>query len=454
MRYFLVLLLILCFKTHYAQFPQELQDDFQEIIEDQLESFGAIGISVAVKSADDEWVGVAGRSSASEDVTTDMTFGVGSVSKTITSAVIMDLWSEGLIHPNDTLGQYVRDFNNVDPGVTVHQLLDHTSGIYNYTSHPDFFQQVLLSSSTILVDTHIIENYVLPAVFPAGEQWSYSNTNYLLLGMIVESITGNPFYVEARERFDFDTRYPSLNMPPFEGNFDNMAHMWGDLGLGRLDLFEAGISMNGIFSAAGSAGAYQSTALDICNWAYDLFGGSLLDEQILDAMKEVNAPSTNYGYGVFLASLPCEVDVVGHTGGIGYTSATFYSEENELAVSVHCNDSDVENITVSILAELMCTYDEFMTTDIQDYRVDFDLAISPNPSTSFVEIKSNSITELEGDIELKVYNTLGELVYVQNCNIHELNSGVVVHHLWPKGMYQVVLSSQDGYAVEKLMVMD
>ena len=149
MKFLYPLVFILFSSVLIGQFPQELQDDFQTIIEERLEFYDAVGVSAAVRSGESTWEGVVGMSEENVDLTTEMTFGIGSVTKTITSAVIMDMWGEGLLHPDDSIYHYIQPFANINLNVTIHELLNHTSGIFSFTDHPDFFSDAFTYSNEI-----------------------------------------------------------------------------------------------------------------------------------------------------------------------------------------------------------------------------------------------------------------------------------------------------------------
>jgi len=115
-----------------------------------------------------------------DSLNTDHVFPVGSVSKTITSACIVSMVDEGLLSLNDTIGTWISGYPQIDGNITVYQLLNHTSGIYNFTAHPNYGSTINNTLGTTYTMTDMLDNFLDDPYFDAGEGWEYSNTNYLL----------------------------------------------------------------------------------------------------------------------------------------------------------------------------------------------------------------------------------------------------------------------------------
>ena len=346
----------------YAQFPAALQDEFQTILEQYHTDSEATGISVAIRTEKELWASAIGLHAADSVLTPNSTFGMGSVSKTITSATILQMMEEGLLTLNDPISMYLDSITHVPGEVTIKQLLNHTSGIFNYTEHPDFFPTVLSNPAALFTEEDILRTYMTPPNFSPGAAWSYSNTNYFLLGLIIEAISGKKYYVEARNRFDFDTNYPSFSLPPDETGVAEMAHLFADImGTGELvDVVELGAIFNSLFSSAGAAGAYAATPTDLTKWALDLYSGKILGSATMDSLFTTPPSFDLYGLGViFYGELPCGQSIIGHNGGIGYQTESAYDPENGIAISIQTNDTET-TIVASLLFDLFCAYDLFL----------------------------------------------------------------------------------------------
>jgi len=191
----------------------------------------------------------------------------------------------------------------------------------------------------------ILFNHVLAPNFPVDEGWSYSNTNYLLAGKIIESITGNPWYEEVRDRILDPLGLVHTFAYPFEspGN-QPFSHCWADIPLDGVmdDLQGSGISMDAFFSAANSVGCLISTPEDIAYFMDALFGGDLLQPATLDEMQVnySNNPAIIYGLGtVSYPSLAQEN--WGHDGNLIYKSWALYFPDEDATLVVQQNDNRV-----------------------------------------------------------------------------------------------------------------
>ncbi|MEZ4951202.1 MAG: serine hydrolase domain-containing protein [Saprospiraceae bacterium] len=163
-------------------------------LEEEKNRTEAVAFSAALILPDgDAWTGAIGQHDGTTGtlITTDMVSGVGSVTKTITAACIMQLRGEGKLSLDDSLGKYLPSFPNVKPEITIRQLLNHTSGIYNYTDNPNLNTRISQNYARVWQPDEILNNFVLAQLFNPGDNWAYSNTNYVLLGLIIEEIQEN-----------------------------------------------------------------------------------------------------------------------------------------------------------------------------------------------------------------------------------------------------------------------
>lgn len=362
-----------------AQIDPNLVQQFETAFNDYGDSKQAIGMSIAIRKGDDVWTAQYGISATSEPLTETHVFAMGSVSKTITSATILKMYEDSLLSLDDPISNFLPTYQNIDSTISVRQLLAHTSGIYNYTEHSSYFQDVF-TSTAIIQPADVVTNYILAPNFPAGTNWSYSNTNYVLLGMIVEAISGKTYYEEARRRFDFDNKYPSMAIPPHDMSPEDLAHLWVNLyGTGVLDAQASGVSLVPLFSSAGAAGAYASTPSDLTRWARDLYSGALLQPSTMDELRTASSYQMYYGLGAELINIPaCAADLVGHSGNILYTSATYYDATNDVSVSVHTNDADSDLDMSALAFEMFCIHNRFSSTNEQDALI-ASLNAYPNP---------------------------------------------------------------------------
>ncbi len=174
----------------------------------------------------DIWKGVSGISHDTVEITTDMLFGIASTTKTYMAAIIMQLYEADSLKLSDSIYKWLPPFDNIDSTVTIRQLLNHTSGIYNVTNHPGYIDSVFVTGSRIWTPEEILETFVLEPSFPPGTDYEYSNTNFKLLGMIIEEITGNEIVSELHNRITIPLELSSTFLFPDEGYEGVRSHVW------------------------------------------------------------------------------------------------------------------------------------------------------------------------------------------------------------------------------------
>ncbi len=270
-----------------SQVDSTLASALQTALDEGVSALSLMGVSAAVTiSGQGEWQGVSGMSDpvAGDSVHPEMVFAAGSITKNFVAALLLDLAEDGLLTLEDSVGQWLPAYPNIDGSITIRQLLNHSSGIFNYEEHPDFEAAMLTDLSRQWAPEELISTFVNAPYFPAGTSMAYSNTNYILLGMIVQQVTGTAVSAELRNRF-FDPL--GLNSTFFEVEeivSGEVAHGWEDIdGNGVLDdIFP--FPRTAIWSAAGAAGAIFSTAEDIAHWGTALFDGQILTQASLAEM--------------------------------------------------------------------------------------------------------------------------------------------------------------------------
>jgi D-alanyl-D-alanine carboxypeptidase len=252
-------------------------------------------------------------------------FRIGSVTKTFTAAVILQLAGEGRLGLDDTVERWVPD---VVPGaarITVRQLLDHTSGLYNYTRD--------LTPDGILRDRFrrwTPSEVITPACrrgpdFPPGTSRAYDNTAYILLGMVIEKLTGHPYgeQIERRILRPLGLRHTRV-CDDQELLPEPHAHGYLAVAGKPIDITVYNPSQ------AGSAGGMVSTAADLNRFFAELLAGNLL-------RPSERAEMLSAGLGVERYELPDGVTVLGKEGGFhGYRTWSFHTPDavRQLTVSV------------------------------------------------------------------------------------------------------------------------
>jgi D-alanyl-D-alanine carboxypeptidase len=339
-------------------FAQELQD----ALDAGLEAHGGKGFSVAVIMSDGaKWVGVSGVSHGTTPVTPDMPFAAGSITKTWTAATILELAEEEVLSLEDPLSAWLPAYPNVDSTITIRQLLSHTGGVYNFTDHPDYWQEIVWDDpGRTWAPEETISTFLLEPYFPKGTDWHYSNSGYALLRMIITEATGSEISTEYRNRFWDPLGLDRTVLSPEEELPENTAHGWWDLdGDGNYDDFA---SVPRTAFSSGTGGQVFSTAEDLADWARALYHErSVLDEQSFNAMttfRPVDMPEepllAGYGLGAvrFNPELFNDLEVWGMGGNApGYAAGSFYLPD--YGVSLGFADNTEEGDAMGTLDDLM-----------------------------------------------------------------------------------------------------
>jgi D-alanyl-D-alanine carboxypeptidase len=290
----------------------------------------------------------------------------GSVGKTYVAAVALQLVSEGRLDleakVSDYLGEepwFARLPNHAD--VTVRQLMTHTSGIIRYEFNERFIDDLLADPDRVWKpEEQLAYLFDTEAPFAAGEGWEYSDTNYIILGMIIERLTGAAYYDELRRRvlepLDLENTVPS-NARRIPGLAQGYPGVENPFRLPDAVLTDGVFAINPQFEWTG--GGIASTADDLARWAKLLYEGKAFDGSLLPLMLD-GVPArlgrnTRYGLGVIIRDTPLGVSW-GHSGFFpGYLTEMAYFPDYGIAVAVQVNSSDIPNLRMSpgrILMEL------------------------------------------------------------------------------------------------------
>ncbi|UCF38804.1 MAG: beta-lactamase family protein [Acidobacteriota bacterium] len=316
----------------------------QGVIDQVVSGYSAVGISGAVVVHGDViWTGASGNSFPGTPVTTDMYFDIGSIAKSYLAALILKLSEEGALSLQDTLNEWLPKYKNIDPTITIRQLLNHTSGVFNFTRHPYFWSDVFRNPSRKWTPEQVL-GYALEPDFEPGTFWTYSNTNYTLLGMIAEKAAGSSLSEALRSRLLEPLGLEHTFLEAEEGVPGVLAHGWFDInGDGKYEDI-GDIDRTSQVSASWGGGGMVATAVDVAQWACALFEGKVLGADSLSQMldfREVSNPPIPFMVGYGLGTLKAEVagrEVIGHGGDmLGYTAMMFYLPQERITFSFLLN---------------------------------------------------------------------------------------------------------------------
>jgi len=255
---------------------------------------------------------------------------VGSITKTFVSTVLLQLEAERELSLDDKVDKWlpgVVSGNGHDGSkITLRQLLNHTSGVFDYTSDDDFGRTYFLKDGFFEHRFDELSPGELVKIatahepdFAPGTSWNYSNTNYVLAGMVIEKVTGHPYGDEVRQRIIEPLGLGATLVP---GSYPKVpgpsSRAYGKLAQSTTGPTYDVTELNP--SLASSAGEMISDSGDLNRFYSALLRGKLLPKKQLTEMKTTvkvgEVPNAGYGLGLMERELSCGVVVWGHGGGI------------------------------------------------------------------------------------------------------------------------------------------
>ncbi|MEV0383015.1 serine hydrolase domain-containing protein [Nonomuraea sp. NPDC050643] len=315
--------------TVTAQDRPELQKVIQEIVD-----LGFVGVQLHVHDERGEWAGSAGLSKLGEieKPPANGHVRIGSVTKTFTATLVLQLVGEGRIELDTPAADHLPELG-LDERITVRMLLQHTSGVFNFTGdyYPEFVPGIVWSGQAWVDDRfriyrpqELVELALSkPARFEPGTDWSYSNTNYVLARLLIEKVTGHTFAEELQRLIvgplglsgtmapTTQTEIPEPHAHPYYRYEEDGEQKTVDVS-----------SQNPSWISSG--GDMISTPQDLHTFISALVGGRLLPAPLL---AEMCAPESKVGYGlgVFVQPLEGGGTVITHNGGHGGHAGLMYS---------------------------------------------------------------------------------------------------------------------------------
>ncbi|MFI2778236.1 serine hydrolase domain-containing protein [Streptomyces sp. ALB3] len=248
-------------------------------------------------------------------------FRAGSVTKTFVATVVLQLAEEGVLRLEDSVEDHlpglVRGHGNDGSALTLRALLTHTSGLYDYTAALPAADPVLSGaagpSAQPLTPAAAVRAAVSRPPVTAPGSYAYSNTNYVLLGLVVQRATGRPYATEIRRRILSPLRLTGTSLPgaraPLPLPHSRAYHRSPTDGALR-DVTSAGPWFS------GAAGELVSTLGDLDRFYGALLGGRLLPPARLATLLDTGASGGVYGMGIYPQELSCGATVWGHNGHI------------------------------------------------------------------------------------------------------------------------------------------
>jgi D-alanyl-D-alanine carboxypeptidase len=301
-------------------------------------SLGATGASAAILYNDGSmWVGTSGHSWANAPVTPATAFDIGSITKPFTAALILRLVETDRLELDDPVSKWRRDFNA--PGVTIRHLLAQTSGIPDYTANPEFLPAIRARMAGPWSPAENLA-FVTPRRGRPDSAWSYSSTNYVLLGLIAAE-AGEHSYSELLRQHILN---PLQLRTTFVAGEDSIlaprAHAYLDFtGDGKPDDLSALVPDPATTRGSGGAGAIVATAQDVARFSRAYFSGSLVGVPLHQQATRWRDRGSGLRYGFGIIAFPQEGDtLLGHMGNAaGHSAGVWHSAASGITAVILTN---------------------------------------------------------------------------------------------------------------------
>jgi D-alanyl-D-alanine carboxypeptidase len=293
----------------------------------------------------------------------DTHFRIASITKTMTSAVIVLLAQEGKLHFSDPISKYVPNVPNGE-NITIAELLKMRSGLYGFTDDPEFAATLDADPTKVWTPQEVLAiGFRHPPLFPPGTAYDYSNTNYVLLGLVAEKVDGKPLAQVFQDRLYCplgltQTLFPASSDTSIPDPYSH-GYMYGGSAYAMVDMpyppdvqaaAEAGTLQpidytNQNPSYAMAAGGAISTANDLATWIRALVDGQVfnadLQRQWLDSPQPTDPAepaAPQYGYGIERQSIAPDVTLYYHFGELpGFNSFSGYDPGNKVTLVLWSN---------------------------------------------------------------------------------------------------------------------
>lgn len=338
-----------------SDFTADQKQQMENIVNAKITQYNIPGVIAAVWVPNTgTWIKTFGSANTAtgEAMSSGMSFRIASISKTFIATIALQLQEEGLLDLDDTLDKYITSPAVPNANIiTLRQLANMSSGLFDYTDDEEFDALQTADPLREWTPAELVEFGIRhEPYFAPGTSYHYSNTNFILLGMIIESVTGNSVQEEVSARIAEPLKLPNTYLATQTTMPEYSSHGYKLGGDGSTIQDITTISP----SYAGSAGAIISNINELKTWVEALGKGTLITPESHDEqftwVDEPDSPITKYGLGVMKVG-----NFIGHEGHIdGFNSVAMYLPSNGAVIVVmqNLNPSATAGIAGTIFANI------------------------------------------------------------------------------------------------------
>lgn len=328
-------------------------------------------------------------------------FLIGSITKPFTAAAILILEKQNKLNLNDKLNKYFPDFPKAD-SVTIYQLLTHTSGITDYHSFPDWVENSKKDLTPYFTIERIKEH---PYIFSPGERFSYTNSGYILLGLIIEKITNKTFYEFINEEIINKLNLKNTGIINNTDIINNLANGYYS------DYLETRKADYINYYQPFASGNMYSNVYDLWEFNKAIFNNKLFSKEKTKEIFENNNGQYGYGWGIRDFD---GIKAYGHWGGMnGFIGAITYIPEDDYFICFLTNDDNTPKVKIN--KDLV--------------NILYDKEIEKINKVNVINISKNDFNKIKGDYLIKQGDTLS--VYENNNKYYLKETAQLPNQLYP-----------------------
>ncbi len=454
MKRILSLLFALVFTLNFATAQQSvdpvLAGKLQQVLDSTAKALKMMGVSANIILGDNSvWNGYTGFGDpfVEAPINPEHLFWTASMGKLFLGATVMQLVEENKMSLDDPIGKYFNDIQYVDTNITIRELLKHRSGVKEFLSQTATAQWYN-NPDKMWTPREALETYLGPKDFAHGTSFAYSNSNFVILGMVIEKVTGNTLAQEFRSRIFNPLGMEHSYFQPQETFIENITPCWSDFNQdGIFDDQSNFIHSTSFASMVFGAGAILSKSEEVSKFTRAVFRAELFNQSLLDEMKQCTSVSfgpNSTGYGIATMRYKFfNKDYFGHGGDIsGFTTLTIHQPETNVTLTLMVNN-DRRNraaLASALIKELNAA----------------STGIGENSATP-------SVSLLENPVQEKLHFTITESALASTAAIYSLDGRKLASHTvsqadnqldvsqLTQGIYLLVINDQNGVVSQRFV---
>ena len=331
--------------------PADLQREAAAILDSAYKANEPGAAAIVMRGGEVIWAGGRGLADieSGKPITPQTVFRTGSITKQFVAATVLTLVAEGKVSLDDTLSRFFPDWPQPGAGATVRQLLNHSSGIFDYTKIPGY----MLSEPTLRPNTTADLLTVIrsePSRAEPGAAWEYNNGGYVILGAIIEQVTGRPWHEVVIERIGKPLELETLAYAVDADGKPTTARFYGAENGSPVPA--RGVHM----SVAHGAGGLVASVEDMAKWAQALHHGRVVSPELYREMTSAaqlaDGSTRPYGFGLRLLKVRGRPALVHGGAGRGVDTGSVYIPPDDVFVAVFSNSDELETDASMVVQRL------------------------------------------------------------------------------------------------------